>query len=143
MLDLQRRLDVDLERALPPDRAPSSGPRAASPGSAASGADRPLVDARGATRVALEAGDYYFRPALIRATPGRPLVLAVRNATSTLHTLQVAGQAAMDVAPGRTVELPVTVPAHGTLRFGCTIHDPLGMEGELLAGDTVPTRASH
>lgn len=102
-----------------------------------------VVDARGKDRVALEAGDHYFRPALIRGTPGRPLVLATQNATGTLHNLEVQGQPVVDIPPGRVVEVPATVPLGGTLRFGCTIHGALGMEGEILAGDAAPSRAAR
>jgi hypothetical protein len=44
-----------------------------------------------------------------------------------------------DTPPTGTVQIAVTFPASGMLAFFCKFHRPLGMNGQLLTGDTAPS----
>ena len=102
-------------------------------------ADHGTADVRGMVRVEVELDDYYFAPTFLRGTPGERLVLAVENASSTLHTVTIpALRIDHDVPPKGKAELTVTFPASGVIHLFCKIHEALGMNGELLAGDAVP-----
>jgi YVTN family beta-propeller protein len=102
-------------------------------------ADHGTRDVRGVARMEIEADDYYFSPTFLRGTPGQRLTLVVENESGTLHTITVpALQIDRDVPPKGKVEVAVTFPDSGVLHLFCKIHQALGMNGELLAGDAVP-----
>jgi YVTN family beta-propeller protein len=101
--------------------------------------DRGTRDVRGLTRVEVEADDYYFAPTFLRGTPGQRLTLVVENESGTLHNLSIpALHVDRDVPPKGKVEVELTFPATGVVHLFCKLHEALGMNGELLAGDAVP-----
>ena len=98
-----------------------------------------IADARGMARVEVELDDYYFAPTFLRGDPGQRLTLAIENASSTLHTVTIpALRIDRDVPPKGKAELAVVFPASGVIHLFCKIHEALGMNGELLAGDAMP-----
>jgi YVTN family beta-propeller protein len=130
---------------------PVSGAAAsAAPARAAksSGKDKPITlgsvtyvdhgtrDARGRAKLALEADDYYFSPTFLRGAPGQSLTLLVENEASTLHNLSIPALGIdKDIPPRGKAQVDVTFPASGILVFSCKFHGPLGMNGQLVAGD--------
>jgi len=101
--------------------------------------DRGTRDVRGLTRVEVEADDYYFEPTFLRGTPGQRLTLVVENESGTLHNLSIpALHVDRDVPPKGKIEVEVTFPATGVVHLFCKVHEALGMNGELLAGDAAP-----
>lgn len=101
-------------------------------------ADHGTKEVKGQTELELEADDYYFAPTFLRGEPGQTLTLEIENESGTLHNLSIpALQIDKDIPPEGKVEVQVTFPQSEALRFFCKFHAPLGMNGELLAGDDV------
>jgi len=102
-------------------------------------ADHGTKDVRDRAKLELEADDYYFSPTFLRGKPGQTLTLLVENEASTLHNISIPALGIdKDVPPKGRVQFDVTFPASGVLAFSCKFHGPLGMNGQLLAGDTPP-----
>src|SRR3989441_2653372 len=117
-------------QAVPPGNAPA--------------ADHGTQDVRGKAAVHLEADDYYFEPTFLRGQPGQTVKLEIENESGTLHNLSLPAQGLdKDIPPKGTVEVEVTFPPSGELRFFCKFHSALGMHGALLAGDTAPAPVSQ
>ncbi len=120
-----------------------SGGQAVPPGNAPA-ADHGTQDVRGKAEVHLEADDYYFEPTFLRGQPGQTVKLEIENESGTLHNLSFPAQGLdKDIPPKGTVEVEVTFPPSGELRFFCKFHSALGMHGALLAGDTAPAPVSQ
>jgi YVTN family beta-propeller protein len=101
--------------------------------------DHGTRDVRGMARVEIEADDYYFAPTFLRGAPGQRLTLVVENESGTLHTITAPALGLdRDVPPKGKVEVEVTFPDSGVVHLFCKIHQALGMNGELLAGDAAP-----
>ncbi len=102
-------------------------------------ADHGTKDVRNMAKLELEADDYYFSPTFLRGKPGQKLTLLVESEASTLHNIRIAALGIdKDIPPKGKVQFDVTFPASGVLAFSCKFHGPLGMNGQLLAGDTAP-----
>jgi plastocyanin len=106
----------------------------------ASAAEQPKVkDVSGLAELDLEADEYYFEPAFLRGTPGQKLKLEIENESNTLHSFTIPEQKLdMDIQPKGKVVVEVTFPPSGVVRFVCRFHSELGMQGELLTGDSTP-----
>jgi plastocyanin len=79
----------------------------------------------------------------VHGQPGQRLKLEIDNDSATLHNISIPGQQVdVNLPPHGTVEVDVTVPQDGALAFICKFHTALGMNGELLAGDTAPQPAA-
>src|SRR3989441_2106208 len=105
-------------------------------------ADHGIKDVRTRARLELEADDYYFSPTLLRGKPGQKLTLVVESEASTLHNISLPALGIdKDIPPKGKVQVDVTFPASGVLAFSCKFHGPLGMNGQLLAGDAAPSGA--
>ena len=102
-------------------------------------ADHGTKDVQNRSRLELEADDYYFSPTFLRGKPGQKLTLVVENEASTLHNISIPALGIdKDIPPKGKVQVDVTFPASGVLAFSCKFHGPLGMNGQLLAGDAAP-----
>ena len=103
-------------------------------------AEQPKVkDVSGLAELDLEADEYYFEPAFLRGTPGQKLKLEIENESNTLHSFTIPEQKLdMDIQPKGKVVVEVTFPPSGVVRFVCRFHSELGMQGELLTGDSTP-----
>jgi plastocyanin len=102
-------------------------------------ADHGTKDVRKLSKLELEADDYYFGPTFLRGNPGQKLTLMMENEASTLHNITIPALGIdKDIPPKGKVRLDVTFPASGALAFFCKFHGPLGMNGQLLTGDTAP-----
>ena len=105
-------------------------------------ADHGTKDVRNRSKLELEADDYYFSPTFLRGNPGQKLTLVVENEASTLHNISIPALGIdKDIPPKGKVQVDVTFPASGVLAFSCKFHGPLGMNGQLLAGDAAPSGA--
>ena len=101
-------------------------------------------DVTGQAELDLEAYTYYFAPTFLRGVPGQRLTLEVENDSETVHNLSIPEQHVdQDIPPKGTVKVEVTIPPSGAVRFFCKFHAPLGMNGELLAGDARPQAVSQ
>jgi plastocyanin len=101
------------------------------------GADEPASSAPATGALEIEAGDLYFEPANVRATPGEISITLV-NTGAVEHDLLVeeAGDArVVHVDPGQTAVGTITLDA-GTYTYYCDIpgHRAAGMEGTLTVG---------
>ena len=105
-------------------------------------ADHGTRDVRGRSTLELEADDYYFSPTFLRGKPGQKLTLVVESEAGTLHNISIPALGIdRDVPPRGKVQVDVVFPASGVLAFSCKFHGPLGMNGQLLAGDAAPAAA--
>jgi plastocyanin len=106
----------------------------------ASAAEQPKVkDVTGLAELDLEADEYYFEPALLRGTPGQKLKLQIENESNTLHSFTIPEQKLdMNIAPKGKIVVEATFPPSGFVRFFCKFHSALGMEGQLMTGNTPP-----
>ncbi len=105
-------------------------------------ADHGTTDVQNRSRLELEADDYYFSPTFLRGKPGQKLTLVVESEASTLHNISLPALGIdKDIPPKGKVQVDVTFPASGVLAFSCKFHGPLGMNGQLLAGDAAPSGA--
>ncbi len=103
-------------------------------------ADHGSKDVRNLSKLELEADDYYFSPTFLRGNPGQKLTLIVESEAATLHNLSIPALGIdKDIPPKGKVQMAVTFPASGVLAFFCKFHGPLGMNGQLLTGDTPPS----
>ena len=102
-------------------------------------ADHGTKDVRTVSRLELEADDYYFSPTFLRGKPGQKLTLVLESEAATLHNLSIPALGIdKDIPPKGKVELTVTFPASGKLAFFCKFHGSMGMNGQLLTGETAP-----
>jgi plastocyanin len=98
----------------------------------------------GQAELDLEADNYYFAPTFLRGVPSQRLALEVENESGTLHNFSIPEQQVdQNILPKGTVKVEVTIPPSGAVRFFCKFHAPLGMNGELLAGDAMPQAVSQ
>jgi plastocyanin len=105
-------------------------------------ADHGTKDVRTVSKLELEADDYYFSPTFLRGKPGQKLTLIVESEAGTLHNISIPALGIdKDVPPKGKVQLTVTFPASGELAFSCKFHGSLGMNGQLLTGDTAHSGA--
>ena len=88
----------------------------------------------------LDAGDFYFKGTFLQGNPGQKLKLRIQNVAQATHNFSLpAQQIDQDIPPGRSrVEVEVTLPESGALRFFCKLHTERGMNGQLLAGVAEP-----
>jgi plastocyanin len=97
--------------------------------------DEGTEDATGSDTLELEAGDFYFGPTFIKATPGSTLTLTVANEGDANHTFTVDDQDIdTDVEPGASADVDVTVPDDGNVSFYCRFHIGQGMQGAVFTG---------
>jgi YVTN family beta-propeller protein len=130
-----RKIAIQPEAATPV-LAPAQ--RSSNPGSLTF-ADHGSRDVRGQVALTLAADDYYFAPTFLRGEPGQTLRLEVENESRTLRNISFpALHIDQDIPPKGSVDVQVTFPPSGTVRFLCKLHAALGMSGKILAGEDTP-----
>ena len=83
----------------------------------------------------IEAGDNYFAPTFVKASPGATVNVTVKNTGASPHTFTIDGTAVNIVlTPGQSGTATVTLPTRGSLTFSCTYHRALGMQGAFYVG---------
>jgi plastocyanin len=85
--------------------------------------------------------DAYFEPTFLRAEPGKQFTLRIENRGREAHNFSIPSLGIdRDVPPGSPlVDIPVTFPADGALRFFCKLHADQGMNGQLQVGPAAPS----
>jgi plastocyanin len=103
-------------------------------------ADYGVRDVSGKSSQDVDVGDFYFKGTFLRGTSGQRLRLRIRNVAQVPHNVSLPSQQVdRDIPPGRQrVEVEVTLPASGGLRFFCKYHAPQGMNAQLLVDDAEP-----
>jgi plastocyanin len=102
-------------------------------------ADHGTRDASGKSEFELEADSFYFGPTFLKGTPGQKLKLEIENEVQTTHNFSLSAQQIDKDIPGKgKVEVEVTFPQSGALRFFCKFHTGQGMNGQLLVGNATP-----
>ena len=90
--------------------------------------------------VEMELDDFYFGPTFTQAEAGSAVTVSLFNEGDTLHTFTIDSLGIdEEVEPGATVEVEVTLPDSGAIRYYCRLHADQGMQGAFYAnaGDTV------
>src|SRR5215469_4399657 len=88
-------------------------------------------------RVVLIVGALGASPTFLRGRPGQKLTLLVESEASRLHNISISSLGIdKNIPPKGKVQFEVTFPASGVLAFTCKFHGPLGMNGQLLSGDS-------
>jgi plastocyanin len=83
----------------------------------------------------LEADDYYFSPTFIKGTAGETIKVELKNESKVKHNFTVDGTSTdVDLDPGSTMTVSVTLPTSGALKFHCEYHQALGMQGAFFIG---------
>jgi plastocyanin len=88
----------------------------------------------------MDAGDFYFKGTFLRGRPGQSLRLEIKNVTQQPHNFSVVGQEIDRELPAddNRIEIQVTLPESGAVRFFCKLHADRGMNGQFLAGEIGP-----
>ncbi len=80
----------------------------------------------------LELDNFYFKPTVLKGTPGQELKIELSNDGSALHNFTLEAQSIdQDVQSEEKADVTVTFPQSGFLEFFCKYHRALGMVGEL------------
>ena len=109
--------------------APGGG---GSSSSSESGSGADTLDVSGMSNADIEADDFTFAPATLVGTAGQTITLTVTNNGSASHTFTIDDQNVdEELEGGDSVEVSVTFPDSGSVRFYCRFHGGGGMEGEL------------
>ncbi|MGZ4257595.1 MAG: cupredoxin domain-containing protein [Gaiellaceae bacterium] len=86
------------------------------------------------TSAVVEMGDYFFAPTVIQGKPGSTVTLELKNKGSVEHNFSIAAQKIdMNVQPGSSAKVTVTIPKSGAVSFYCKFHKSSGMAGALEA----------
>ena len=86
----------------------------------------------GGAGLTIEAQDFQFSPSSLSGGAGETLTVTVTNTGGAGHTFTI-DDAGIDeeLSAGDSVDVEVTLPDSGSLRFYCRFHEGSGMEGEL------------
>ena len=91
-----------------------------------------MVEDSGKTEVELD--DNYFEPTVLEGSPGKNVLLELKNEGGTEHNFTLEDQSIdEDVEAGEETEVMVKLPQSGELSFYCKYHKDLGMAGALKA----------
>lgn len=105
--------------------------------------DHGTGEVKGLPKIEVVADDYSFAPTSLRGEPGQTLTLEIENTSGTLHNFSLLeAQIDQDIAPKGKIEVQVTFPSSGAMRFFCKLHTAMGMHGQLLASHTAPRDSS-
>jgi plastocyanin len=85
-------------------------------------------------KVEIEMDDNYFEPTVLEGSPGKNVLLELKNEGGTEHNFTLEDQSIdEDVEAGEETEVMVKLPQSGELSFYCKYHKDLGMAGALKA----------
>jgi plastocyanin len=103
--------------------------------------DHGSKSASGETKVELD--DYYFKPTVLKGSPGQKVTLELENEGSTEHTFTIDAQGVdQALQPGDDAKVTVTIPKSGAVSFYCKFHKSQGMAGALVANGSSPSAGS-
>jgi plastocyanin len=90
--------------------------------------------------VEIELDNFYFSPTYTQAETGSSVTVSLFNEGDTPHTFTIDSlDVDEELEPDATVEVEVTLPESGAVRYYCRFHAGQGMQGAFYAnaGDTV------
>ena len=90
--------------------------------------------------IEVELDDFYFGPTYTKAEAGSTVTLSLLNEGDAAHTFTIDSlDVDEEVQPGDSVEVEVTLPDSGAVRYYCRFHADRGMQGAFYAneGDAV------
>lgn len=94
--------------------------------------DKGTTSVSGKTEIEVEMDNFYFKPTVLKGTPGQQLKIELSNEGTALHNFTLEAQSIdQDVAQGQKADVAVTFPQSGFLEFFCKYHKARGMVGEL------------
>ncbi|MCA1824986.1 MAG: cupredoxin domain-containing protein [Mycobacteriales bacterium] len=96
------------------------------------------VSSQGMTAsLSLEQDDFYFGPTFVRATAGQVVKVKLENEGDKPHTFTIDALGVdQEVAPGKSAQVSVTVPAGSApVVFYCRFHRGGGMQGAFYVGN--------
>jgi plastocyanin len=86
----------------------------------------------GETKV--EIHDYYFKPTVLKGSPGQKVTLELENEGKVEHNFSVPSEGIdMNLAAGKDAKVMVTIPKSAVASFFCKFHKGMGMAGALAA----------
>ena len=95
--------------------------------------NRGEADVSGVTATVIEMGDFFFKPTVLRGTPGQRLTVTLSNQGNTLHDFSIPAQHIdANVEAGTPATVTVTFPQKGAVTFVCRYHLLQNMRGELV-----------
>jgi plastocyanin len=110
------------------------GACSSSSSSASSGASGQVTtgDASGKSTFDVSAQNFFFTPNQITGTAGEKVTFHITNSGDTTHNFSITSEnITQNVDAGQSIDVQVTFPSSGTLPFFCSIHQSLGMTGNL------------
>ncbi|MGZ4205633.1 MAG: cupredoxin domain-containing protein [Actinomycetota bacterium] len=88
------------------------------------------LTAQGATvQAAITTGEASFGPTFIKVPPGAKVTLTITPESPFAHNFIIDGVVQRDLPPNQKQTLSFTLPAQGPVRFYCSIHVAVGMQG--------------
>jgi plastocyanin len=94
--------------------------------------DHGAVDLSGKAETSLELDDFYFEPTVLMGEAGQTTSIELENEGEQTHTFTLDdGSVDEELQPGDKVEVDVTWPDTGNVRFFCRFHGGSGMIGAL------------
>jgi plastocyanin len=94
--------------------------------------DHGAADLSGQAETSLELDDFYFEPTVLIGDPGQTTSIELENEGEQTHTFTLDdGSVDEELQPESKVEVDVTWPDSGNLRFFCRFHEGSGMIGAL------------
>jgi plastocyanin len=105
--------------------------------------DHGAADLSGMGETSLELDDFYFEPTVLVGEPEQTINIELENEGQAPHTFTLDdGSVDEELQPGDKVEVDVSFPESGHLRFTCQFHAGDGMMGALsVEGDLGATGA--
>jgi plastocyanin len=103
--------------------------------------DHGSEDVSGEKKIEVETDDFYFKPTILNGSPGEKVTIDIHNEGNASHTFTIDGQNVdVTVGPSEEMDVDVTFPKSGTVRFYCRFHESQGMAGALsVSGGTAGT----
>jgi plastocyanin len=100
-------------------------------------------DLGSATKLEVELDDLYFAPTFVKAKPGSEVEISLKNEGETQHTFTIdETKTNVEVAPGKSGNVKVKLPASGALAFYCSFHRASGMQGAFSVSEAAATPAN-
>ena len=91
------------------------------------------ADVAGVSTTVIEMGDFFFKPTVLRGTPGQHVTVTLSNQGNSLHDFSIPAQHIdANVEAGTPVTVSVTFPQRGAVTFECRYHLLQNMRGELV-----------
>jgi len=86
--------------------------------------------------VEMELDNFYFGPTYTKAEAGSTVTVSLHNEGDTTHTFTIDSLGVdEELEPDAKVEVEVTLPKSGAIRYYCRLHGDQGMQGAFYANE--------